>query len=140
MGESLWGRRRDEPSAAVTHTISSGDISGSSRTMYNRNYSNYSSPTSLGISERWERVLAYALVWVSGLILLFVEQRNQTVRRHAMQSVIIFGTLGIVGLLSGWLSHIWVIGFVFGLLGNVVGLVAFVLWILLMVLAYFNPN
>jgi uncharacterized membrane protein len=108
--------------------------------MYNRNYSNYSSPTSLGISERWERVLAYALVWVSGLILLFVEQRNQTVRRHAMQSVIIFGTLGIVGLLSGWLSHIWVIGFVFGLLGNVVGLVAFVLWILLMVLAYFNPN
>ena len=81
--------------------------------MYNYNQ-NYSSPTSLGIQERWERVLAYALIWVSGLILLFVEQRNQTVRRHAMQSVIIFGSL--------------------------VGFVTFGLWILLMVLAYFNAN
>lgn len=106
--------------------------------MYNRNYS--SGPTTLGIDERWERVLAYALIWISGLILLFVEQRNQTVRRHAMQSVVIFGTLGIIGVLSGWLSHIWVIGFFFGVLGSIVGIVTFVLWILLMVLAYFNPN
>src|SRR5574338_312499 len=86
--------------------------------MYNYNQ-NYSSPTSLGIQERWERVLAYAFIWVSGLILLFVEQRNQTVRRHAMQSVIIF---------------------FFGLLGGVIGFVMFALWILLMVLAYFSPN
>jgi uncharacterized membrane protein len=105
--------------------------------MYNSNYSN---STSLGISERWERVLAYALVWVSGLILLFVEHRNQTVRRHAMQSVIIFGGLGLIGLFAGWLSNIWVIGFFFGLLGGVIGFVMFALWILLMVLAYFSPN
>jgi uncharacterized membrane protein len=105
--------------------------------MYNQNYS---SPTTLGIDERWERVLAYALIWVSGLILLFVEHRNQTVRRHAMQSVIIFGGLALIGLLAGWLSHIWVIGFFFGLLGGVVGFVMFALWILLMIMAYFNPN
>jgi uncharacterized membrane protein len=105
--------------------------------MYNQNYS---SPTTLGIQERWERVLAYAFIWVSGLILLFVEQRNQTVRRHAMQSVIIFGTLGLIGLFAGWLSHIWVIGFFFGLIGGFVPIVGFVLWILLMVMAYFNPS
>ncbi len=105
--------------------------------MYNQNYS---SPTTLGIQERWERVLAYAFIWVSGLILLFVEQRNQTVRRHAMQSVVIFGSLGLIGLLGGMMSHIPIIGFVFGLLAGLVGFVTFALWILLMVLAYFSPN
>jgi uncharacterized membrane protein len=109
--------------------------------MYNRNYSSSSSsPTSLGIDERWERVLAYAFIWVSGLILLFVEHRNQTVRRHAMQSVIVFGGLALIGLFAGLLSNIWVLGFFFGLLGGVVGFVMFALWILLMVLAYFSPN
>lgn len=105
--------------------------------MYNRNYSN---PTSLGIDERWERVLAYAGIWISGLILLFIEQRNQTVRRHAMQSVMIFGTLGLIGLLGGMMSGIPLLGFFFGLIGSIAGLLTFVLWILLMVLAYFNPN
>lgn len=105
--------------------------------MYNQNYSG---PTTLGIEERWERVLAYALIWVSGLILLFVEQRNQTVRRHAMQSVIVFGTLGIVGVLAGWLSNLPVLGFFFGLIGGIVGFVIFALWIVLMVMAYFNAN
>jgi uncharacterized membrane protein len=105
--------------------------------MYNQNYS---SPTTLGIDERWERVLAYALIWVSGLILLFVEHRNQTVRRHAMQSVIIFGGLALIGLFAGWLSNIIVIGFFFGLIASVVGFVMFALWILLMIMAYFNPN
>ncbi len=64
------------------------------------NYSRPSGETSLGIDERWERVLAYALLWVSGLILLIVEQRNQTVRRHAKQSVIIFGVLCGLALLT----------------------------------------
>lgn len=105
--------------------------------MYNQNYS---SPTTLGIDERWERVLAYAFIWVSGLILLFVEHRNQTVRRHAMQSVIIFGGLALIGLFAGLLSQIFILGFFFSLIASVVGFVTFALWILLMVLAYFNPN
>lgn len=107
--------------------------------MYNYNQ-NYSSPTSLGISERWERVLAYAFIWVSGLILLFVEQRNQTVRRHAMQSVMIFGSLGIVAFLGHLLSGILILGFFFGLIAAIAGFLTFVLWIALMILAYFSPN
>ena len=51
--------------------------------MYNRGQ--YTSPTVLGIDEKWERVLCYLGVWVTGLIFLVIEQRNQTVRRHAMQ-------------------------------------------------------
>ena len=105
--------------------------------MYNQNYS---SPTTLGIQERWERVLAYAFIWVSGLILLFVEHRNQTVRRHAMQSVIIFGCAGPDRPVCRNDEPHPIIGFVFGLIAGLVGFVTFALWILLMVLAYFSPN
>src|SRR5579863_1730136 len=117
--------------------------------MYNYNQSGqYQQPTTLRISERWERVLCYALGWVSGLIMLIVERRNPTVRRHAAQSVLVFGVLSILGWLAGafggLLGHIWVIGGLFslgfGLIGGLITLVSLGLWILLMVLAYFSPT
>ncbi len=113
------------------------------------NYNDYrSSETSLGISERWERVLAYSFWWVSGLILLLVEHRNQTVRRHAAQSVAIFGTLSLVGLilavLAGVFGAIPLIGFVlggfFGIIAGAVKAIGVALWILLMVLAFFSAK
>lgn len=109
--------------------------------MYNR-YNprgQFSSPTVLGIPERWERVLCYVLGWVTGLIFLLIEQRNQAVRRHAMQSLIVFGGLSILGFALGILSHIWVIGFIFALLGGLLGTVALVLWIIFMILAFISP-
>ncbi len=112
--------------------------------MYNYNQNNYSAPTTLGIPERWERVLCYAGFWVTGIIFLLIERRNQTVRRHAAQSIVVFGGLSIlgwiVGLLGGALSHIWVVGpvlgFGFGAIGWILGLVTFVAWIGLMILAF----
>jgi uncharacterized membrane protein len=109
---------------------------------------NYSRPTSLGIDERWERVLCYAFWWVSGLILLFVETQNETVRRHAKQSVIVFGVLSgllwITGVFGGLLGMIPLIGWIFGgllwLLHGLLWIVALVLWILLMVMAYAGPR
>jgi uncharacterized membrane protein len=116
--------------------------------MYNsyRNYEN--APTTLGIPERWERVLAYALGWISGLILLIIEQRNQTVRRHAAQSVVVFGGLSLLGLaltiLGGVFGAIPLIGplfgGLFGLLGGIVGAVTFAMWVLLMILAFFSEK
>lgn len=107
-----------------------------------RNYD--SAPTTLGIPERWERVLAYALGWVSGLILLIVEQRNQTVRRHAAQSVVIFGGLSLLGLvlaiLAGVTGWIPLIGGLFGILWGLERAVAVIAWIVLMVLAFFSPK
>ncbi|HEX8032551.1 MAG TPA: hypothetical protein VF510_01825 [Ktedonobacterales bacterium] len=117
--------------------------------MYNYNQRNrLSSPTVLGIDERWERVLCYVFGWVSGLIFLVIESRNSTVRRHAWQSLVVFGTLNllgvIIGLFGGLLSHIWLIGPLFGLgfglISGLIGLVSFVLWILLMVLAFMSPE
>ena len=107
-------------------------------------YSSYEGPTVLGIPERWERVLCYALGWISGLVFLIVEQRNHNVRRHAAQSVIVFGTLNIlsfvvVNLIGGLLSHFWLIGplfgLAFGLIGWIIGVVTFIAWISLMIMA-----
>ncbi len=116
--------------------------------MYNYNKSNYSAPTVLGIPEKWERVLCYAGVWVTGILFLLIEHRNQTVRRHAAQSTVIFGVLGILGFLAsalgGLLGHVWVIGWLFGLgfglISALIGIVAFAAWILLMLLAYAGPK
>lgn len=117
--------------------------------MYNYNQRNrLSSPTVLGIDERWERVLCYALGWVTGLIFLIVESRNSTVRRHAWQSIVVFGTLSlvsaVVGLVGGGLSIIPLIGplfhVLFGLIGGLLGFIWVALWILFMVLAFVSPE
>lgn len=117
--------------------------------MYNYNQRNrLSSPTVLGIDERWERVLCYVLGWLTGLIFLVIEGRNSTVRRHAWQSIVVFGTLSLLGLVirlfSSVLGAIPLIGpvfhFGFGLIGGLIGFVGFALWILLMVFAFMSPE
>jgi uncharacterized membrane protein len=116
--------------------------------MYNYNRNEYSAPTSLGIPERWERVLTYLGGWVTGIIFLLIEKRNQTVRRHAAQSTLIFGVLSILGfiadVLGGLLGHIWVVGplfgFGFGAIGWLVSVVTFVAWIGLMILAFVSAK
>lgn len=103
-------------------------------------YSSYEGPTVLGIPERWERVLCYALGWISGLVFLIVEQRNHNVRRHAAQSVIVFGTLSILIWIVGWFTGIWVIGLLFGLILWALRVIGFILWIGLMIMAYSRPT
>ena len=111
-------------------------------------YNQYEAPTTLGIPERWERVLCYALGWLSGLFSLIVEQRNPNVRRHAMQSVLVFGALSlaiaILGFFGGALGSIWVIGWIFsvgfGFVRIVLGFVGFALWLLLMLMAWAQPR
>lgn len=112
-------------------------------------YNNYNTTqTTLGISEKWERVLAYAFGWVSGLILLLVEQRNQTVRRHAAQSVVVFGTLSLIGLvlavLAGVIGAFPLLGPVlagfFGIILGAVKAIGFLVWIALMIMAFFSAK
>ncbi|HEY7419067.1 MAG TPA: hypothetical protein VH593_28050 [Ktedonobacteraceae bacterium] len=91
-----------------------------------------SSLTSLGLDPRLESVLCYALGWLSGLILLFVEKQNREVRYHALQSVIIFGGLNIL---------VWVLGaipIISFLLVPFLWFVTLAAWIGLMVTAYIN--
>lgn len=99
--------------------------------------------TSLGFSERAERVLTYLIPVLSGLFFLAVE-KNRSVRRHAWQAVIVFVPIFVIWLilsgLGGLFGSIWIIGglfgFLFGLLAGLVKWIGIALWLLLMVIAF----
>ncbi len=103
--------------------------------------------TTLGLDERLERVLAYALIWISGLILLVVE-KNRNVRWHAAQSLVTFGSLSLVVLALQFLHGVlgllplfgWLIGFGLSLLINLLGWLMLLLWLWLMFMAWLRPD
>ena len=103
--------------------------------------------TTLGLGERLESVLAYLFGWVSGLILFFIE-KNRTVRWHAAQSMITFGTLSLVmlgvSLLKAMLSWVPVLSiltnFGLGLLLHGLWWLTMLLWIWLMIMAWIRPD
>ncbi|MDQ6645290.1 MAG: hypothetical protein M3Y76_12650 [Chloroflexota bacterium] len=103
--------------------------------------------TSLGFNERLERVLAYSLGWVSGLILFFLE-KNRNVRWNAVQSMVTFGSLSIlmfaISLLKGFLAWIPLLGWLtsagLGLLLSVLWWVTIILWVWLMVMAFVKED
>jgi uncharacterized membrane protein len=91
--------------------------------------------TSLGFSERAERVLAYLIPILSGLFFLTVE-RNRSVRRHAWQSIMIFVPIFVIYIILSFLSGIWVIGVLFGIVAALVKWIGIALWLLLMLAAF----
>lgn len=105
-------------------------------------------PTSIGLSERTERALAYLFGWVTGLIFFIFERKNRNVQYHAKQSMAMFIPLSILwwltGALAALLSHVWVIGFFLGLalgfVSSIIFWVMIVLVIVSVVMAWFNPN
>lgn len=108
--------------------------------------------TVLGLDERVERVLAYAFLWISGVLLFMVEihptESSRNVRWNAMQSIVIFGTLTLlivgVGLLKGMLGWVPVLGlltnFGLGLLLTVLWWTMGILWVWLMLMAWVHPR
>ena len=103
--------------------------------------------TTLGLNERLERVLAYAFGPISGL-LLFLFEKNRNVRWHALQSMIVFGSLSIlivgVNMLKWMLSSIWLLSlltnFGLGLLSSVLLWVGIFLWVWLMLMAWLHRD
>ena len=92
--------------------------------------------TSVGLAENIASMLCYSLLWVSGIIFLIIEQENKRVRFHAIQSIITFGGITVILIFLSLLGMIPVLGVVFDILGWVLGVLMFVLWIVLMVKAY----
>jgi len=60
--------------------------------------------TSMNLEENIAGVLCYILVWVTGIIFYFLEKENKTVRFHAMQSILTFLPLSILGWIFGWIG------------------------------------
>jgi uncharacterized membrane protein len=75
-------------------------------------------------------LLCYLGGWISGIVFLVIEQKNRFVRFHALQSIVTFGALTVAGALLGWIPYA---GSVFGI---IIGILAFILWVILMVKAY----
>ena len=121
-----------------------------------------SSHTTLGLPERLERTLIYplslllglfvpvigwVLAWALGLGVFYVE-KNRNVRRHALQSAFVFGSLSVllavVGLLKVFLGVIPVLGFFatfgLGLLGGAIFWVMIILAVFLTIMAWIRPD
>jgi len=92
--------------------------------------------TSTGIKPNVAGLLCYLLGWVTGLIFFLIEKDNKFVRFHAMQSMIIFGALTILNIFFSMILSILGIYVGFYFIFQLIGLVALVLWIVLMVKAY----
>ena len=82
--------------------------------------------TSTRLRENIAGLLCYVLGWVSGIIFLLIEPENTFVRFHAIQSIYVFGTLTVASIILGWIPVI----------GVLIWIVTFILWIVLMVKAY----
>jgi uncharacterized membrane protein len=95
-----------------------------------------------GMSENVAACLCYLVGWITGLIFFLIDKRP-FVRFHAAQSMVVFGGLHVLNIVlgmifgMGMLYHGYYGGFGIGMaLYSLVSLVAFVLWIVLMVKAF----
>ena len=99
--------------------------------------SSASGPTSTGLPANVAGALAYALGPITGIIFYVLEKDNRFVRFHAAQSIavsivmfVISFVLGILGMVIGAVPLIgWLVAM---LLSFGVSIVSFVLWLLLM--------
>ena len=81
-------------------------------------------------------LLCYVLGWITGLVFILIEKENKFVRFHAMQSIVTFGAFTVLWIPFSILSQMDILRVLFGILQAVTGVLAFVLWIVLMIKAY----
>ena len=86
--------------------------------------------SSTGMEENVAGLLCYLVGWVSGLVFFLIEKDSKFVKFHAMQSIIVSVALMVIYWIVNLIPLIgWAIA-------GLVGLVALVLWIILMIKAY----
>jgi uncharacterized membrane protein len=94
-------------------------------------------PTSMGMSQNAAAGTSYVLGWITGLIFFLVEKQNRFVRFHAMQSILFFGGVSILGIIVRIIiSVIPPLAVAFGCLWGLVILASLVVWVILMVNGY----
>ncbi len=92
------------------------------------------SDNSLDMDENLEALLAYLLGWVTGIIFYVLEDESKFVRFHAMQSILTFLPIHIIVVIIGT-GFGYYFGF-FGMIAQIIGIIAFALWLILMLKAY----
>jgi uncharacterized membrane protein len=81
-------------------------------------------------------LLCYVLGWITGLVFFLIEKDDDFVRFHAMQSIVFFGAVTVAMIVLDLLRMIPYIWPLFVALESLLGLFAFVMWIILMIKAY----
>jgi uncharacterized membrane protein len=85
-----------------------------------------SKKATFGLDENIASMLCYVAGWATGIVFLLAEKENQTVRYHAMQSLIAFGVLTVIPFVPivGWI------------LSPFMAIVGFVTWVICVYKAY----
>ncbi len=82
--------------------------------------------TATGLDENLAGLLCYVGWWVSGIVFLIIEPDNKFVRFHAIQSIVTFGFITVVGtIISTILAPVPFIGWFFS---TIIGLLGVALW------------
>ena len=93
----------------------------------------------MGMQANTAAGLSYVVGWITGLIFFLGEKQNRFVRFNAMQSILLYAAVTVIyivlGIVGGALLFSGLYGIVI-LLNSLVGLGAFVLWIILMINAF----
>jgi len=81
--------------------------------------------SSTGLDENIAALLSYVATWVSGLIFFLIEKDSRLVRFHAMQSILLSGTVIVLGtvLWIGWIVLALIFSQVSDILASLVSLV-----------------
>jgi len=103
----------------------------------------------MNMEENVESTLCYIVIWITGFIFYFMEKENKTVRFHAMQSILTFLPLTILGWIfygplgiSSTRVEYYGYGYavptvsIFWYIGMLINLVTFILWLILVIKAY----
>ena len=98
--------------------------------------------TSIGLQPNIAGLLCYVAGWITGIIFLVIEKKSTFVKFHAWQSIMTFGILTAIqiivspvfaGIAVATLSPGLLVAS--GVLGTIVWILTFVLWIILMIQA-----
>jgi len=85
--------------------------------------------TTLGMQANVAALLSYLLGFITGIIFYVLEKENKFVRFHAMQSIVTFGFLFVLGIIVGLMPFIQI-------LAVFIWIIEIILWVILMVKAY----
>lgn len=92
--------------------------------------------TSTGLDPAVAGLLAYALGWVSGLVLFLLEKDHRPTRFHAAQSLVLFGGATVFWVALSSLVWVPLLGLALAVVGLLAAPIFLGLWIFLMVRAY----
>jgi uncharacterized membrane protein len=96
--------------------------------------------TALGINGKTAAAASYILLFLSGIVIFFLERKNRFVRFSAAQSVLLFGSLAIVLEVVHLLTIIPILGAVFVPIFGLLEFLTVVCWIVLTVTAYLGKK